>query len=67
MAMANKRNLGQQLKQLRERLGESQEEFGRRFGLLQCTISRWEQRGIPDDGPTKLAARYILDALETAE
>jgi len=29
---------------LREALGESQAEFGRRFGVDQSTVSRWEDR-----------------------
>jgi len=35
--------LGQRIKRLRLRLGESQPEFGARFGVEQPTVSRWEK------------------------
>ena len=47
------------LKSLRERVGESQAEFGLRFGVDQSTIHRWETRGAPKRGP----ARIVIDRL----
>jgi len=49
------------IKAVRERLGESQEKFAERFGVDQCTISRWETDGLPDRGPSKLIERAIRD------
>jgi len=44
----------------RARVNENQEEFGRRFGVDQATISRWEAEGLPEKGPAHVAAEYIL-------
>lgn len=48
------------VKQAREALGESQEAFGRRFGVDQSTIHRWETDGLPDRGTTKMAVERVL-------
>lgn len=48
--------------------GESQEAFGRRFGVNQSTVHRWETDGPPQRGPGKLAIERILaDMQEAAE
>jgi DNA-binding transcriptional regulator YiaG len=50
------------LKAIRDRLGESQDEFGRRFGVDQGTISRWETSGIPKRGAARsLIERVVAD------
>ena len=46
----------------REKLDESQLEFGRRFGVDQSTISRWEQ-GPPTKGPIRILIEYVLAEL----
>lgn len=42
------------VKSLRERMGVSQGELAKRFGVNQATISRWEKFGLPDSGPARL-------------
>lgn len=54
---------GDELKATRERLGESQSQFGERFGVDQSTIHRWETDGISDRGTTKLAVERVLAEL----
>lgn len=51
---------GDDLRAARERLGESQAQFGERFGVDQSTIHRWETDGISDRGTTKLAVERVL-------
>lgn len=51
---------GDDLRAARERLGESQSQFGERFGVDQSTIHRWETAGISDRGTTKLAVERVL-------
>jgi putative transcriptional regulator len=42
---------GPEIKQLRERLGFSQAEFARRFGLDLASLKNWErERRIPEQG-----------------
>jgi transcriptional regulator with XRE-family HTH domain len=53
----------EQVKSARELLGESQEEFGRRFGVDQSTIARWENRGPPLRGPGPMAIERVLSEL----
>jgi transcriptional regulator with XRE-family HTH domain len=48
------------LKMLREALGESQEAFGKRFGVSQVTIHRWEINGLPK---APLMRRAVDDVL----
>lgn len=47
------------IKAARASLGESQEEFARRFGVHQSTIARWEARGVKDN-LTRLAVETVL-------
>jgi DNA-binding XRE family transcriptional regulator len=42
---------GAEIKALRERLGETQVEFARRFGVTRQAIFNWEQRGTPTKAP----------------
>lgn len=48
------------IRQARGRLGESQTEFGTRFGVDQSTIHRWETDGLPDRGVTRMAVERML-------
>jgi DNA-binding XRE family transcriptional regulator len=59
---------GEQVKQARSRLGESQAAFGARFGVDQSTVHRWESEGVPERGTTKIAVEHVLSGLpaETA-
>jgi DNA-binding transcriptional regulator YiaG len=45
----------------REQLGENQAKFAKRFGVNQCTISRWETEGLPTKGVAKLIERAIRE------
>jgi len=51
---------GAQIKKIREARGETQAEFGERFGVDQSTIHRWETNGITDRGVTRLAIERVL-------
>jgi DNA-binding transcriptional regulator YiaG len=51
------------IKAARIRLGESQRQFGRRFGVDQSTIQRWETNGPPDRGPARTLLDTVLPAL----
>jgi DNA-binding transcriptional regulator YiaG len=50
------------VKNLREGLGESQETFGSRFGVTQTAVSLWETKGPPSRG----LVRAKLDELRSA-
>lgn len=39
--------LARETTNLRQTLGESQTEFGRRFGITAMSVSRWERRESP--------------------
>jgi len=53
------------IKRLRNDLGESQETFGKRFGVDQSTIQRWETKGLPTRGATRIAvSRMLLELRE---
>jgi DNA-binding transcriptional regulator YiaG len=49
-----------QLKAMRDRLGESQEAFARRFGVARTTLLRWETDGPPTFGPTSAHIASVL-------
>ncbi len=51
------------LKQVRDRLKESQAAFAVRFGVDQATIHRWETDGVPDRGPAKKMVEIVLSSL----
>lgn len=48
------------LKAVRARIGESQVEFAKRFGVDQSALSRWETRGVPSRGPAKAVVERVL-------
>ena len=52
----------EEIKTARLSLGESQEVFGRRFGVDQSTAHRWETEP-PRRGPARLALRKFLNEL----
>lgn len=47
----------------REKVRESQADFGRRFGVDQSTIARWEGDGIPKRGPARIAIERELASI----
>jgi DNA-binding transcriptional regulator YiaG len=57
----------EQIKTARERLGETQAQFGARFGVDQSTVHRWETKGLPDYGPTRMVVERLLSSLSKSE
>ena len=47
----------------RDRLGETQAEFARRFNVNQGTISRWERDELAIEGIAAVAVEYVLAEL----
>jgi putative transcriptional regulator len=47
---------GEQIKELRIRLGLTQEEFAHRLGVTLCTVNRWENN---KSVPSRLALKQI--------
>lgn len=54
-----------QIKAARERVSESQEDFAKRFGVDQTTISRWEISGPPREGAAKKLLEFVVAQIET--
>lgn len=55
------------IKAIRIRLGESQTEFARRFGVNQSTVHKWETKGLPNRGTARVAVESLLDELIVPE
>jgi len=54
---------GEEIRQARIKLGESQTAFGRRLGVDQSTIHRWETAGPPEGGAApKLLEQFLQQA-----
>ena len=47
---------GNQIRNLRQRLGLTQEEFAHRLGVTLCTVNRWENN---KSVPSRLALRQL--------
>lgn len=47
------------VRRVRERLGFTQAEFARRFGLRERTIQEWEQGRARPEGPARILLRVI--------
>jgi putative transcriptional regulator len=47
------------VRRVRERLGFTQAEFARRFGLRERTIQEWEQGRAQPEGPARVLLRII--------
>lgn len=54
---------GETVKSARERLGETQEAFARRFGVDQSTVHRWETDGPPERGTAGMMIERVLTDL----
>jgi len=54
------------IRRAREARGESQAEFGKRFGVGQTTVSNWEMDGPPDRGAARVAIERVLADLRIA-
>jgi len=56
------------IKEIRNRLEESQAIFGQRFGVDQSTVHRWETYGLPDHGAAKTAVeRFAIELAPSSE
>lgn len=55
------------IKRIREKRRETQEEFAARLGVSQGTISNWENSGVPEDKKTQLFLRERLASLARQE
>lgn len=56
-----------QIKSIRKKLGENQTAFAARFGVDQATLSRWETKGIPERGATRIAVEVLLEKMKIEE
>lgn len=57
---------GEKIRQARERVGESQAAFGRRFGVDQSTVHRWENLGPPKSGAARKALEREILSIEAS-
>ena len=53
-------NMARDIQAIREELRESQRQFGKRFGVDQATIHRWETKGPPERGAARHAVMTFL-------
>lgn len=54
---------GKDIKRHRDRLGETQTEFARRFNVNQSTVARWENGDLDIVGIAEVAVEYVLAEL----
>jgi DNA-binding transcriptional regulator YiaG len=54
------------LQDLRDRLGWTQAELGRFFGVSKITAHRWEKRGVGETEARKAALRYVDRSVEAS-
>jgi DNA-binding transcriptional regulator YiaG len=61
--------IGEALRRARERIGENQVEFAKRFGVAQPVLSRWETGRVRPGGAVQMLIKRILADLaqEAAE
>lgn len=55
------------IRKARERVGESQIEFAKRFDVDQSTLSRWETGFILPKGPALRVVKQVLAGLEATD
>ena len=48
------------IRAVRARLDETQQQFGARFGVDRSTIAGWEKNGIPEEGTARVLAHRIF-------
>lgn len=52
----------QQIKSLREHLGQTQEQFAANFGVDRTTVAHWERdNGHPPSGPSMILLERLRD------
>ena len=54
----------EEIRKVRDNLQETQAVFGARFGVDQATVHRWETRGIPARGTTRVLLENFLRSQE---
>jgi DNA-binding transcriptional regulator YiaG len=54
-----------EIRTVRNLLGETQAAFARRFGVDQATIHRWETKGLPERGAARVAVKNVLATLRS--
>lgn len=54
----------QTIKSAREKLNETQGQFGKRFGVKQPTVHRWERDGVPQKGAASVLIAERLAAMK---
>jgi transcriptional regulator with XRE-family HTH domain len=54
-------NLGQRIRRYRKQMGESQEAFGRRFGVKRLAVANWEKGATPNGKHLPEVERLIRD------
>ena len=52
------------LRAVREKIGDSQADFGARLGVNQSTVHRWETRGLPKHGTARNAVEKVVAELK---
>jgi len=57
----------QRIHNLRMSLGESPEQFGKRFGVARTTILHWEKKGPPQTGAGRPHVEAVMAELEPFE
>lgn len=64
---SNVRLTGDQIRHVREVLGESQAKFARRFGVKQPSVHRWESKGDQaSTGPEIILIQALADQFRIA-
>jgi transcriptional regulator with XRE-family HTH domain len=54
----------QAIRALRERLGDTQEDFAKRFGVERTTVTMWEKNGTPKAGSGRNHCDRIISELQ---
>lgn len=58
---------GEMITAARVRLGESQAQFAKRFGVNQSTLHRWEAKGPPTGGTALRVIEQVIAQISEAE
>lgn len=53
------------ISRLRKQLGETQEQFAKRFGVRQSTVHRWETGDLKPSGPCLILLRQLATAMKS--
>ena len=56
----------EKIRAVRTKLEETRVVFAARFGVTPTTIYRWETRGVPDHGPTRMAVERLFQEVSAA-